>query len=61
MIPLDRFSRREKWARFIADEFWRRDPLSFLGVDAEAKRRGMVGILQRIRERRAELRRGGRS
>lgn len=56
MIPLTTFSRREKWVRFIAEEFWRRDPLAFLGICAEAQRRGTT-LLARIRERRAELQR----
>jgi len=54
VIPLDTFSRREKWARFIADELWRRDPLAFLGIAKEAEGRGTT-LLARIRERRAQL------
>lgn len=41
--------------RAIAERFWQRDPLAFLGVCAEAKLRGLT-LLDVIRKRVEELR-----
>lgn len=54
MIPLERFSRRERWVRFIIDELDRRHPLAFKRLCEAAEARGTT-LLARVRERRAQL------
>ena len=54
MISLNRFSRSETQVRAISETLWQRDPLAWLAIVAGAKASGMT-LLQRIRERRAEL------
>lgn len=54
MIPLEHFSRRERWVRFIVDELAERHPLVFKRLCEAAARRGTT-LLQRVRDRRAEL------
>lgn len=59
MISLDRFSRREKWVRFIIDELDRLHPLVLRRLSAAAEARGTT-LLARVRARRAQLQTGGR-
>jgi hypothetical protein len=54
MIALERFSRRERWVRFIIDELDRRHPLVFKRLGERAKRQGTT-LLAIVRERRAQL------
>lgn len=54
VIPLVRFTRREKWARFIYAEVRRRNPVLFRSLCAVARARGTT-LLARIRQRRSQL------
>lgn len=59
MIALAKFSRREAWVRFIVDELFDRHPIAAKRLTEAAERHGTT-LLQRVRERRAHLQKGGR-